>query len=119
MAVAVVDAGGHLLAFQRHESAPFLYERMAIAKAWTTIAAQRSSRLQYERLSSRPGLLPALSDLSDGRFLAVPGGILLRTEEGHVVGAAGVAGRSGGEEGEALLLEAAAAVGLIGDAGEA
>jgi hypothetical protein len=57
---------------------------MAIAKAWTTIAAQRSSRLQYERLSSRPGLLPALSDLSDGRFLAVPGGILLRTEEGHV-----------------------------------
>ncbi|MSO65830.1 MAG: heme-binding protein [Alphaproteobacteria bacterium] len=118
MAVVVLDGGGHLVAFQRQETAPFLYADMAIGKAWATIAALRSSRVQ-QKMGARPGLIESLSDMSDGRFLAVPGGVMIRNVAGEVIGAAGVAGRSGGEEGEACVLQAIAAAGLSGDAGEA
>ena len=118
MAVVVLDAGGHLVAFQRNDTAPFLYGDMSIAKAWATISMQRSSRIQSEKLTSRAGLIGSLSEISDGRFLAVPGGVMIRAADGEVIGAVGVAGRSGGEQGEACLLQAVAAAGLVGDAGE-
>lgn len=118
MAVAVLDAGGHPLAFRRDHLAPFVYADMAMAKAWTTIAAQRSSRLQGDRLADRVGLIESMAAISRGRFLAIPGGILVRTADGSVLGSVGIAGRSGGEQGEVCLLRAVAAAGLHGDAGE-
>jgi uncharacterized protein GlcG (DUF336 family) len=51
-----------------------------------------NSRLIRDRLIDRPHFIAALTDASQGRFVPVPGGVLIRDGERRIVGAVGISG---------------------------
>ena len=90
VAVAVLDAGGHLVAFKREDGCGVLRFDIARGKAWGAIGMGVSGRLLRERLGDRPAFQNALAAASDGRFIPVPGGVLIRDAGGQVIGAVGI-----------------------------
>lgn len=112
MAAAVLDAGGHLVAFKRQDGVAFLRCEVAQGKAWAALAVGTSSRGSRDRLAQRPAFSNALSALSQGRFIPVPGGVLILDAEAHVIGAAGMSGDASDKD-EACCIEAIRAAGLI------
>lgn len=92
LTVAVLDAGGHLVALKREDGSGILRPDIAIGKAWGSLGMGFSSRLLRDRLSDRPIFLNALAAASGGRLIPVPGGVLIRDESGEVVGAVGISG---------------------------
>jgi uncharacterized protein GlcG (DUF336 family) len=51
-----------------------------------------SSRLIRDRLASRPSFQGALATVANGKFVPVPGGVLVMADVGTVIGAIGVSG---------------------------
>ena len=92
LTVAVLDAGGHLIALKREDGSGIVRPEIAIGKAWGALGMGVSSRTLSQRLAERIAFQAALSAASDGRFVAVPGGVLVRSAEGEVIGAVGISG---------------------------
>jgi len=92
LTVAVLDPGGHLVAFKREDHSGILRPQIATGKAWGALGMGAPSRMLRDRLASRPHFIAALTAASDGRFIPVPGGVLIRSGTGHIVGAVGVSG---------------------------
>ena len=92
LTVAVLDAGGHLVALKREDGSGILRPEIAIGKAWGALGMGFSSRLLRDRLTDRPTFVTALAAASEGRFVPVPGGVLIRAADGEVLGAAGISG---------------------------
>jgi uncharacterized protein GlcG (DUF336 family) len=110
LCVAVLDDGGHLKALKRDDGASLLRPTIAIGKAWGAIGMGESSRHLGNRLKDRPAFLGALSDMSGGKVVPVPGGILLM-EGDTMIGAVGASGGSADED-EACALAGIQAAGL-------
>ena len=92
LTVAVLDAGGCRGALKREDGSGILRPDIAIGKAWGALGMGVPSRLLRDRLADRPAFQSALAAASSGRFIAVPGGILLLGTGGGVIGAVGVSG---------------------------
>ena len=95
LTVAVLDAGGHLVALKREDGSGILRPQIALGKAWGALGMGFSSRLIRDRLTDRPTFVTALATASEGRFVPVPGGVLIRAGDGEVVGAVGISGDTG------------------------
>ena len=89
VAVAVTDVGGHLIAFERTDGAPFLTATVAADKAWTA-ASFRTSTHDWNTYLQDPTLTPLGSH---PRLMAVGGGYPL-VADGQTVGGLGVSGGS-------------------------
>jgi len=92
LAVAVLDAGGQLVAFKREDGCGVLRYDIAFGKAWAALGMGMSTRLIRDRLANRPAFQSALASASDGRFIPVPGGVLILNAQKSVIGAVGVSG---------------------------
>jgi uncharacterized protein GlcG (DUF336 family) len=92
LAVAVLDAGGQLVAFKREDGCGVMRYDIAFGKAWASLGMGMSTRLIRDRLANRPAFQSALASASDGRFIPVPGGVLILNEHKAVIGAVGVSG---------------------------
>jgi uncharacterized protein GlcG (DUF336 family) len=92
LAVAVLDAGGQLVAFKREDGCGVLRYDIAFGKAWAALGMGLSTRLIRDRLANRPAFQSALASASDGRFIPVPGGVLILNAQKSVIGAVGVSG---------------------------
>ncbi|SFB56927.1 Uncharacterized conserved protein GlcG, DUF336 family [Pseudomonas sp. NFIX10] len=92
LTVAVLDSGGHLIALQREDGASLLRPQIAIGKAWGAIALGKGSRLLAQDAQQRPAFFAALNGLGQGNVVPAPGGVLIRDQEGRVLGAIGVSG---------------------------
>jgi uncharacterized protein GlcG (DUF336 family) len=92
LTVAVLDAGGHLIAFQREDRSGILRPDIAVGKAWGALGMGTSSGALAERLSGNPSFLNALAAMSQGRVVPAAGGVLVRQQDGTVVGAVGISG---------------------------
>ena len=92
LTVAVLDAGGNLVALKRENGSGILRADIAIGKAWGALGMGISSRTIRDRLRDRPSFQAALATASDGRFVPVPGGVLVRNAEDQVIGAVGISG---------------------------
>ena len=92
LTVAVLDAGGHLIALRREDGSGILRPDIAIGKAWGALGMGISSRHIRNRLAERPAFQAALAAASQGRFVPVPGGVLVRDPSGAVIGAVGISG---------------------------
>ncbi|MGB5760541.1 MAG: heme-binding protein [Acidimicrobiales bacterium] len=110
LTVAVLDAGGHLVAFGREDRSGILRPEIAIGKAWGSLGMGIPSRRIRDLLADRPTFVDSLSVASGGRFIPVPGGVLIVGESG-VLGAVGVSGDTSDKD-EACAIEAVNAVGL-------
>jgi len=116
LTIAVLDAGGHLIALQREDGASLLRPHIAIGKAWGAIALGKGSRLLAQDAQQRPAFIAALNSLGQGSVVPVPGGVLIRDQDGRVLGAIGVSGDVSDVD-EQVAVRAVEALQLRADAG--
>jgi len=109
LAVVVVDAGGHVLAFEREDSAPPGRFAVAQGKAYGAVMLGMAGRAQMARAEAQSYFMTALNGAYGGQFVPVPGGILLRDAGGVVIGAIGVTGDTSDNDAIAGLAGASAA----------
>src|SRR4051794_29348783 len=92
LTVAVLDAGGHLVAFKREDRSGILRFDIAFGKAWGAIGMGFGSRELSERAAKNPLFFGVLATVAQGRFVPVPGGVLIKDSAGTVLGAVGISG---------------------------
>jgi uncharacterized protein GlcG (DUF336 family) len=105
--VAVVDAGGNLVAHIRMDEAWMGSIDISINKAFTARAFDTSTADLAK--SAQPGdQFYGISDSNHGRVMIFAGGVPLHGSDGNVVGGVGVSGGTG-EQDQAVVEAAAAA----------
>ena len=119
LTVAVLDAGGHLIALQRQDGSGIMRVEIARGKAWASLGMGVPSRLLRDRLSpERQYFITGLVGASDGKFICVPGGVLIHGEDGGpVIGAVGISGDTSDKD-EFAAIAGVIAAKLIPNPGE-
>jgi uncharacterized protein GlcG (DUF336 family) len=92
LGVSVLDAGGHLVAFERQDGASFLRHEIGAGKAFGALALGMGGRMVTKHAMERPHFMQGLSGVSGGRVVPVPGGVLIRDAQNAIVGAVGISG---------------------------
>lgn len=111
VSVAVLDAAGTIKCLQTEDRIALLRPDVAIAKAWGCLGLGRSTQ-SITRMSQEMGsLFHTFRDLSDGRLVPSPGGVLIVRQD-ELVGAVGVSGDTGPND-ERCALAGIEASGLI------
>ena len=110
LTVAVLDAGGHLIVFKRADGSGLLRGDIAIGKAYGALGMGISSRTIRDRLADRPAFQAAIAAASQGRFVPVPGGVLICSDDDTAVGAVGISGDASDKD-EYCAVEAVKAAG--------
>ena len=114
LSVVVLDAGGHVLAFEREDGSPAGRFAVAFGKAHGAVMMGVPSRRLGEMAVERPHFVGALGGAFDGKIVPVAGGVLLRDGAGALVGAVGISGDT--SDNDALAGSAgAAAAGLTAE----
>lgn len=118
LTVAVLDAGGHLVAFKRQDRSGILRPNIAQGKAWGALGMGLGGRALAQRAEKAPAFFTALASVSEGRVVPVPGGVLIRAADGQVIGAVGISGDHPDKD-EACAAHGIAQAGLDADPGAA
>jgi uncharacterized protein GlcG (DUF336 family) len=92
LTVAVLDAGGHLVAFKREDKSGILRFDIAFGKAWGALGMGFGSRELADRAGKNPLFFGVLATVSQGRLVPVPGGVLIKDAGGAALGAVGISG---------------------------
>jgi uncharacterized protein GlcG (DUF336 family) len=111
ISVAVLDAGGHMIAFAREDGSSNLRPQIATAKASGALALGVSSRTIGEMAIERPTFINAAAGLNPAGIVPAAGGVLVRDAGGAVIGAVGVTGDTSDND-ELAALAGIAAAGL-------
>lgn len=115
LTVAVLDAGGDLVALERQDGASPLRPAIAIGKAHGAVQMGVGSRALWKRAEEQPYFIQSVNALAGGSLVPVPGGVLVRAN-GRVVGAVGITGDTSDND-EAAAVAGIEAVGLAADRG--
>ena len=114
LTVAVLDAGGHPVAFMRQDKSGILRPEIAFGKAYGALGFGLGSRELREK---NPQFLNAVAVASLGKMIPAPGGVLaLDLETGDILGAVGISGDTSDRD-EAAAIAGIEAVGLVAEAG--
>jgi uncharacterized protein GlcG (DUF336 family) len=116
LSVAVLDAGGHLVAFKREDKSGILRFDIAFGKAWGALGMGFGSRTLHERAEKTPMFFTMLAAASGGRIVTVPGGVLIRNAGGDIIGAVGISGDTSDND-ELCAIAGIEAAGLKADPG--
>ncbi|HEY0686101.1 MAG TPA: heme-binding protein [Steroidobacter sp.] len=92
LTVAVLDAGGHVIALQRQDGSSIARAQIAIGKAAGALALGVSSRKIAEMAVERPTFINALAPLAPAGIIPAAGGVVVVGAEGRTAGAVGVTG---------------------------
>jgi uncharacterized protein GlcG (DUF336 family) len=92
LTVVVLDAGGHPVVIKREDRSGILRVDIATGKAWGALGMGFGSRELFGRAAKAPAFFTALAAASQGRMVPVPGGVLIRDQEGTIIGAVGISG---------------------------
>jgi uncharacterized protein GlcG (DUF336 family) len=111
LAVAVLDAGGHLIAFKREDGAGIVRFDIAFGKAWGALGMGFGTRELAQRAVKAATFVAALAAISQGRMVPSPGGVLIVGADKAVVGAVGISGDIGDND-EACAIAGIQAAGL-------
>jgi uncharacterized protein GlcG (DUF336 family) len=116
LTVAVLDGGGHLVAFKREDKSGILRADIACGKAWGALGMGFGSREIANRAAKMPVFFTALAAVSQGRLVPVPGGVLILDRSLGVIGAVGISGDTSDQD-ETCALAGIEAAGLVGQVG--
>lgn len=106
MNIAVVDAGGHLITFERMDGAMLISGGIAQDKAWTVIAGKGLPTADwYQAISADPAL--KLGFPHRDRLVIFGGGVPVLVD-GQLAGAVGVSGGSAEQDADVAAAGAAA-----------
>lgn len=115
LSVVVLDAGGHVIAFERQDGASPGRFAIAHGKAYGAVMLGMAGTAQMARAEQQEYFMTAVNGLFGGQVVPVPGGVLLRSVKGAVIGAVGVTGDSSDNDAIAAMagIEAANLIGEI------
>ncbi|MBT3992409.1 MAG: heme-binding protein [Rhodospirillaceae bacterium] len=114
MAVVVLDDGGHTVSYKRQDGSPMMRYETVVGKAYGALGMGMNSRKLeglYERL---PHFGESLMAMSQGKFVPVAGGMLIKNSDGDLLGAAGVSGDTADNDEMACIVGIEAA-GLVAE----
>jgi len=117
LTVAVLDAGGQIKLLKREDGASLLRPEIATGKAWGVLGMGFGGRELARRAAKMQMFFGALSDLSGGKMVPVPGGVLIRSASGEVLGSVGISGDAS-ENDEVCAVHGIKAAGLVPDTGD-
>jgi uncharacterized protein GlcG (DUF336 family) len=109
LCVAVLDAGGHLIAFERQDGVANRRFDIAFAKAHGAISLGVNSRTLGEMAIERPHFIGGASTAIGGQLVPVAGGVIVLDGAGARLGAVGVSGDTSDNDEAAALAGIAAA----------
>jgi len=113
VSIAVVDAGGNLVACLRMDGAEIAGPVLAVDKAYTAVA-NRISTAELAEQAGPGGPLFGLHACANGRFVIFGGGVPVRAG-GAVVGAVGVSGAAVDQDVKCAEAGRAAAESALGE----
>jgi uncharacterized protein GlcG (DUF336 family) len=92
LSVAVLDPGGHVIAFQRQDGASTMRFQIAVGKAAGALAIGVSSRKIGEMAVERPSFVASLGALAPHGVIPAAGGVIVADGMGNILGAVGITG---------------------------
>jgi len=115
LSVVVLDAGGHVQAFERQDGAAPGRFAIAHGKAYGAVMLGMAGTAQMARAEAQGYFMAAVNGVYGGQVIPVPGGVLLRSAKGEVIGAVGVTGDTSDNDAIAAMagIEAAKLIGEI------
>ena len=116
MAAVVLTASRTIRSSQAQDGTSLLRPKIAHGKAFGAISMGIGSRALFERAKQEPFFVQSVNALCDGALVPVPGGVLIRNQNGEVVGAVGVTGDLSDND-ETCAVEAIDACGFKADTG--
>lgn len=114
LSVAVLDAGSQIVLVKREDGCGVLRCDIALGKAAGALGMGIPSRTIRDRLKDRPAFQSAIAAAADGRFIPVPGGVLILDANGAAIGAVGVSGDTSDKD-EFVAIEGIRAAGMLPD----
>jgi uncharacterized protein GlcG (DUF336 family) len=97
VSIAILDANGLMMAFERYNDPPSFTAVVAEAKASASAFMGRDSGALANFATNAPGIVSAVSARLGGRFAPHQGGVVIRDANG-VAGAIGVSGATSEED---------------------
>lgn len=116
LTIVVLDAGGHAIALKRQDGSSIMRPQIATGKAVGALAVGTGTRWLNANAETRPHFVNALNGASGGTIIPVPGGVLVKNDEGETLGAVGITGDTS-ENDEACAVAGIEAVKLVADCG--
>ena len=101
LSVAVVDAGGHLQAFERQDGSPPGRFKLAYSKANAAIQMGMGGSQLQQLADQRPEFVLAINGNYQGEFLPALGAILVKDSRNNIIGAIGVSGATSEQDRDA------------------
>ena len=111
LTVVVLDAGGHVTAVEREDGSSTKRFEIAHGKAHGAIAFGWGSRRTMGRAEDFAPFVTGVA-VAIGALVPVPGGVLIRTADGDLLGAVGVSGDNSDND-ELAALAGIEAAGLV------
>ena len=111
LSVAVLDAGGHPIAFQRQDGASTMRFEIALGKAGGALSLGVNSRQIGDMAVERPSFVASLHAIAPRGIVPAAGGVIVVDTGGEPIGAVGITGDLSDND-EACALAGIAAAGL-------
>jgi uncharacterized protein GlcG (DUF336 family) len=116
LTVVVLDAGGHVVAVEREDGSSVGRVDIARGKAHGAVSLGMGSRALMSRAEQQPFFIAAVTAAVGGSLVPVPGGVLVRNQQGELLGAVGVTGDTSDND-EAAAVAAIESLGLTAETG--
>jgi uncharacterized protein GlcG (DUF336 family) len=116
MTVVVLDAGGHVVAVEREDGSSTKRFEIGFGKAHGALSLGIGSRAIMQRAEQQPFFVAAVTHAVGGSLVPVPGGVLVRSGDGNLLGAVGVTGDTSDND-EASAVAGIEAAGLTAETG--
>ena len=116
LTVTVLDPGGHPKVVKREDGAGILRPQIAHAKAWGSLGTGQGGAAGARHATRDPAFFAALAAISEGRVASSKGGVLIRDENGELLGSVGVSGDRPDND-EAVAVFGVEKAGLVADVG--
>lgn len=92
LAVVVLGARGTIVASESQDGTSLLRPKVAHGKAFGAISLGVGSRVLFERAKVEPFFVQSANALCDGALVPVPGGVLVKDNDGTILGSVGITG---------------------------
>lgn len=92
MAITVLDARGCVKASLAQDGTSLMRGDIAFGKAYGALSLGIGSRAIFQRAQEQPYFVDAISTMTKGAMIPVPGGVLIMDTSGALLGAVGISG---------------------------
>lgn len=116
MSITVLDARGCVKASLAEDGTSLMRNEIAFGKAYGALSLGMGSRAIFKRANEQPYFVDAISTMTMGAMIPVPGGVLIQDKSGALLGAIGISGDTSDND-ETACVAAIEAAGLSASTG--